>query len=106
METYLQLDRGFDSLEEICHLNVAKTMLPAGHFWSGQAGLVVAVPRAELLIKNNSKCHLWAFFLNLNNLHTSEYSWEKSINNLHLDKKRHINRKASSEPVSSLRFQD
>lgn len=35
------------------------------------------------------------FILNFNNLHTSVYNWEEPINNLYLDKNRHINRKSS-----------
>lgn len=73
----LQPDLGFDSLEEICHVNVATYAIcsktPAdGYFCSGESGTgLVAVLRAELLLKDNVR-HLLLF--NLNNLHTSEYS--------------------------------
>lgn len=69
IETDLQADLGFDSLEEICQVNVAtyavcSETLPAGHFWSGERGigLVVAVLRAELLLKGNIRCPLLIFF--------------------------------------------
>lgn len=81
METDLQPNLDFDSLEEICHINVAtyalrSESLPAGHFWSGEGGIgsVLAVFRAELLLKDNIRCPHLTIFLNLNNLQTSEHS--------------------------------
>lgn len=81
MGTDLLPDLDFDSLEEICHVNVAtyaicSETLPAGHSWSGESGigLVVAVLRAGLLLKDNIKCPLLLFFFYSKNLHTSAYS--------------------------------
>lgn len=69
METDLQPNLGFDSPEQIFHVNVAiyaisSETLPAGQFWSGESGigLVVAVLRAELLLKDNIRCPLLLCF--------------------------------------------
>lgn len=107
MEMDLQPDLGFDSPEEICRVNVAiyairSETLPAGHFWSGESGigLVVAVLRPELLLKENIRCPLSLFFLKVICILVS-ISEKSPLTISNLDKNRHINRKASSEPVSN-----